>query len=219
MKVAPSILTANFCELGAAIRMLDAAHTDWIHLDIMDGNFVPNISFGPRVVKDIRALTNTFLDVHLMMNDPNVLIEDFAEAGADLISVHYEAPGCVHLDRTVQHIHALGKKAGIVLNPATPVSVLEYILDELDLVLLMSVNPGFGGQKFIPYVLRKTESLAEMIAKRGLHTEIELDGGVKPENAGQMADAGATVLVAGTAVMNASDPAEAIRLIQSCDRK
>lgn len=218
IKIAPSILNGNMCDISSTISMLDRAKADWIHLDIMDGVFVPNITFGPKTVADMRPLTKTFLDAHLMVQDPNILLEEFVKAGADMITVHYESAGCAHLDRVIQRIHGLGVKAGVALNPATPECVLDYILDSLDMVLVMSVNPGFGGQKFIPYSLRKIEAIANTAAKRGLNLEIEVDGGVKVTNAAQVINAGATVLVAGTAVVQAPDPIQAIKDLKGCEK-
>ncbi len=216
IKIAPSILNGNLSDLAGTIAMLDKTDADWIHLDVMDGVFVPNITFGPKTIGDMRPLTKKIFDAHLMVHDPNILLEEFAKAGADLITVHVESPGCTHLDRVIQRIHGLGVKAGVALNPATPDSVLDYLLDSLDLVLVMSVNPGFGGQKFIPSALRKIESLANTAAKRGLDLEIEVDGGVKVNNAAEIINAGATVLVAGTAVIMAPDPALAVKQLKGC---
>ena len=216
VKIAPSILNGNMSDIAGTIAMLDKTDADWIHLDVMDGIFVPNITFGPKTIADMRPLTKKFFDAHLMVHDPNVLLEEFAKAGADMITVHVESPGCAHLDRVIQRIHGLGIKAGAALNPATPDSVLDYILDSLDMALVMSVNPGFGGQKFIPGVLRKIESIAETAAKRGLNLEIEVDGGVKVTNAAEVISAGATVLVAGTAVITAPDPALAVKQLKGC---
>ncbi len=213
IKIAPSILNGNMSDIAGTIAMLNKTDADWIHLDVMDGVFVPNITFGPKTIADIRPLTKSFFDAHLMVHDPNTLLEEFVKAGADLITVHYESPGCVHLDRVIQRIHSLGIKAGVALNPATPDSVLDYIL-----ALVMSVNPGFGGQKFIPHSLRKIESIANTAAKRGLTVEIEVDGGVKTNNAAEIISAGATVLVAGTAVVAAADPIQAVRDLKGCGK-
>ena len=216
IKIAPSILNGNMSDIASTIAMLNKTDADWVHLDVMDGVFVPNITFGPKTIADIRPLTSKVFDAHLMVHDPNVLLDEFAQAGTDLITVHYESPGCAHLDRVIQRIHGLGLKAGVALNPATPDDVLDYILDSVDLVLVMSVNPGFGGQKFIPYSLRKIESIANKAAKRGLNLEIEVDGGVKVNNAADVINAGATVLVAGTAVVAAADPIQAVSDLKGC---
>src|SRR5579884_1984291 len=196
--IAPSILSADFARLGEEVRAVDEGGADWIHIDVMDGHFVPNITIGPVVVKALRPHTNKPFDVHLMISPVDPFLDGFAEAGADVITVHPEAGP--HLHRTIQRIKALGKKAGVSLNPATPVDVLDYVLDELDLVLVMSVNPGFGGQKFISSQLSKIELIGETIVQRGLKIELEVDGGIDPETARQAIGAGATALVAGTAV-------------------
>src|SRR5690349_13742336 len=195
--ISPSILSADFAKLGEEVRAIDQAGADWIHVDVMDGHFVPNFTIGPAVVKAIRPHTKKPFDVHLMISPVDPFLDAFAEAGADIITVHPEAGP--HLHRTVQRIKALGKKAGVSLNPATPVDALDYVLDELDLVLVMSVNPGFGGQKFITSQLGKIEAIGERIVQRGLKVELEVDGGIDAETAREAVGAGATVLVAGTA--------------------
>jgi ribulose-phosphate 3-epimerase len=205
--IAPSILSADFAKLGEEARAIDEAGADWIHVDVMDGHFVPNLTIGPGVVKALRPHTKKPFDVHLMISPVDPFLDAFAEAGADIITVHPEAGP--HLDRTIQHIKSLGKKAGVSLNPATPVDALDYVLDELDLVLVMSVNPGFGGQKFIDGQLAKIERIGETIVQRGLKVELEVDGGVDADTAGQAVGAGATALVAGTAVFRGGPSAYA----------
>jgi ribulose-phosphate 3-epimerase len=195
--IAPSILSADFAKLGEEVRAIDQAGADWIHIDVMDGHFVPNLTIGPGVVKALRPHTEKPFDVHLMIAPVDPFLDAFAEAGADIITVHPEAGP--HLHRTVQRIKALGKKAGVSLNPATPAKMLDYVLGDLDLVLVMTVNPGFGGQKFIPSQLRKIEAIANRIAKENLQADLEVDGGIDAETARQAVDAGATALVAGTA--------------------
>jgi ribulose-phosphate 3-epimerase len=195
--ISPSILSADFAKLGEEVRAIDEAGADWIHVDVMDGHFVPNLTIGPGVVKAIRPYTSKPFDVHLMISPVDGFLDAFAEAGADIITVHPEAGP--HLHRTIQHIKSLGKKAGVSLNPATPAKMLDYVLEDIDLVLVMSVNPGFGGQKFIASQLRKIEAIANQVSKKGLVVDIEVDGGIDAATAPQAVSAGATVLVAGTA--------------------
>src|SRR3954469_21270242 len=195
--IAPSILSADFAKLGDEVRAIDAAGADWIHIDVMDGHFVPNLTIGPAMVKALRPFTAKPFDVHLMISPVDPFLDAFAEAGADIITVHPEAGPHVH--RTVQRIKSLGKKAGVALNPATPAKALDYVLGDIDLVLVMSVNPGFGGQKFITSQLRKIEAIANRIAKEGLDVRLEVDGGIDADTARQAVAAGANVLVAGTA--------------------
>jgi ribulose-phosphate 3-epimerase len=211
--MAPSILSADFSRLGEEIRAVQRAGADIIHVDVMDGHFVPNITIGPPVVASVRKITDLPLDVHLMIADADSYIDDFAAAGADWITVHVEA--CPHLHRTVSRIKELGKKAGAVLNPATPLCSLDEILGDVDLVMLMSVNPGFGGQSFIRSAISKIKSLRKMIEERSLEVGIEVDGGVSPATIGDVAGAGANIFVAGSAVFGQQDYAKAIREMKS----
>ena len=216
--VAPSILSADFSRLGEEVRAIDEAGADWVHVDVMDGRFVPNITIGPLIVKALRPVTQKPLDVHLMIVEPEKYVEDFAQAGADIISVHAEHNASPHLHRTLSQIRELGKQAGVVLNPSTPLDLIEYVLELCDLVLIMSVNPGFGGQKFIPNIVPKIQKLRQMCNERGLDPWIEVDGGLKPGNTWQVLEAGANAIVAGSAVFKAPDYAEAIAGIRNSKR-
>jgi len=212
IKIAPSILSADFSRLGEEIRAAENAGADLIHVDVMDGHFVPNITIGPLVVKAVKKVASIPLDVHLMIEDPDKYIKDFAESGADIITVHAEA--CVHLHRSIQNIKECGVKAAVSINPATPLSNIELILPIVDMVLLMSVNPGFGGQKFIPEVLLKIRQLKSLITGSKLKAEIEVDGGVTVDNVAEVQTAGADIVVMGNAFYNSKDYAETVRVVR-----
>ena len=214
--VAPSLLAADFTRLGEDIEMVNKSEADWFHLDVMDGSFVPNISYGMSIIKAIKGVAKKPLDVHLMIVQPEKYIEQFRDAGADVITVHYEA--CPHIHRTIHQIKDTGAKAGVALNPGTPVSVLDDVLEDLDMVLVMSVNPGFGGQKFIYRTLQKIKDLRERMAIRNLSKLIEVDGGVGLQNAEVVVKSGADVLVAGSSVFKSKDPTNAIHLLKEIVR-
>jgi ribulose-phosphate 3-epimerase len=211
--IAPSLLAADFLQLQAACDMLNESQADWYHLDIMDGRFVPNISYGPMLVNFFSSATTKTRDVHLMIEEPEKYAEAFKDAGADILTVHYEA--CTHLHRNIQQIKSLGMQAGVALNPHTPVELLKDILQDIDMVLLMSVNPGFGGQSFIPHTVNKIKRMREMIDEQLLNVKIEIDGGVTLENAQMIIDAGADVLVAGSTVFKAADPIKMIAALKA----
>ena len=211
--IAPSLLAADFLQLQNACTMLNESEAEWFHLDIMDGRFVPNISYGPMVVEFIRKTTTKFCDVHLMIEEPERYAEAFKKAGADGITVHYEA--CTHLHRNIQQIKDLGLKVGVALNPHTPIELLKDVLQDIDLVLIMSVNPGFGGQSFIPHTINKIKRMREMIDEQLLNVKIQIDGGVTTDNAPLIVEAGADVLVAGSFVFKATDPIKAIAALKA----
>ena len=217
MIIAPSLLAADFGRLAEEVREVEAAGADWLHLDIMDGNFVPNISYGPMIVKTLRKHTGLFFDVHLMIDHPDAFLEEFKDAGADMITVHQEST--MHLHRTIQRIKSMGLQAGVSLNPSTPVTTLEHIMSDLDMVLIMSVNPGFGGQKFIPDATRKIAMVREMADRLKPDLMIQVDGGITKENAAEVFAAGASVLVAGSAIFGAPDRKQAILDIRNAPEK
>ncbi len=217
VRVAPSILSADFARLADEIALVERGGADWLHVDVMDGHFVPNLTVGPPIVESLRKVTKLPLDVHLMMTNPDAFIEAFAEAGADYLTVHVET--CPHLHRTVQVIKQKGVKAGVTLNPATPLSTVEEILADADLLLIMSVNPGFGGQQFIPAVLDKIRRARALIERTGSRALLEVDGGVKPSNAAEIIGAGADVLVAGSAIFSTADYAAALSALRQADRQ
>jgi len=217
IQIAPSILSANFASLLEDIKKIESAGADWLHIDVMDGHFVPNITIGPLILESIKGKTNLPFDVHLMIEKPERYIADFVQAGADSITVHVET--CPHIHRTIQTIHSLGVKAAIALNPATPLSTVEYMLEEVDMILLMSVNPGFGGQSFIASTLKKIRELRKQIQIRNLDVDIQVDGGIKLDNAHEVVEAGANILVAGSAIFHSKDVENTVRLFKEITQK
>ncbi len=211
--IAPSILSADFSKLGEEVKAVEAAGADWVHVDVMDGRFVPNITIGPLVVEAVKRVTELPLDVHLMIDEPDRYLEDFAKAGSTLMTVQVEA--CVHLHRTIQAIKGLDVKAGVALNPSTPLSTIEWILEDVDMVVIMSVNPGFGGQEFIPQALQKIRDLKPMVGAKNPNVLIEIDGGINQETIRLVAEAGADVFVAGSAIFSSSDYGKTIRKLRS----
>ena len=212
IKLAPSILSADFTRLLEDVKKVEKAGCEYLHIDVMDGHFVPNITLGPAIVKSLRKDVNMVFDAHLMIENPDNYIKEFADAGCDIIVVHQEA--CTHLHRTIQNIKSHGVKAGVALNPATPIETIKYVLEDVDMVLLMSVNPGFGGQSYIPVVTKKIKELRALIDEMGLDIDIEVDGGVKPSNIAEVVNAGANVIVAGSAIFNAGNIDEAVKSLR-----
>ena len=212
IKLAPSILSADFARLLEDVKKVEKAGCEYLHIDVMDGHFVPNITLGPGIVKSLRKDVNMVFDAHLMIENPDNYIKEFADAGCDIIVVHQEA--CTHLHRTIQNIKSHGIKAGVALNPATPIETIKYVLQDVDMVLLMSVNPGFGGQSYIPVVTKKIKELKALIDKMNLDIDIEVDGGVKPSNIAEVVNAGANVIVAGSAIFNAGNIDEAVKSLR-----
>ena len=212
IKLAPSILSADFARLLEDVKKVEKAGCEYLHIDVMDGHFVPNITLGPGIVKSLRKDVNMVFDAHLMIENPDNYIKEFADAGCDIIVVHQEA--CTHLHRTIQNIKSHGIKAGVALNPATPIETIKYVLQDVDMVLLMSVNPGFGGQSYIPVVTEKIKELKALIDEMNLDIDIEVDGGVKPSNIAEVVNAGANVIVAGSAILNAGNIDEAVKSLR-----